>query len=125
MSFRIDTSKKGLEMFFKAWQVHALDHLQEIHPQGANSGTVHRVVSQKTSISRTSIINFLDHCVDDGMMTYTSTTGRGGHHRVYRLEIPGRGLVDYLVEEVISFLNREFPQETGGVLTQYKELTVP
>lgn len=124
MSIRIDTSKTGLEMFYKTWQIQALNYLQATHPQGANSGTVHRVVNQKTVISRTSIINFLDHCVDDGLITYTSTTGREGYHRVYRIAIPGRGLVDYLVKGVISFLEREFPQATKSILSQIKEMTV-
>jgi hypothetical protein len=80
MPLKMDTSKTGLEMFFKPWQVQALDHLQQIHPRGANSRGVHRAVSRKNAISRTSIIIFLDRCVDDGLMSYTEATGKGGRH---------------------------------------------
>lgn len=59
MPLKMDTSKTGLEMFFKPWQVQALDHLQQIHPRGANSRGVHRAVSRKNAISRTSIIIFI------------------------------------------------------------------
>jgi hypothetical protein len=123
MPLKMDTSKTGLEMFFKPWQVQALDHLQQIHPRGANSRGVHRAVSRKNAISRTSIIIFLDRCVDDGLMSYTEATGKGGRHRVYALAVTGRGLKDYLADEVIRFLKREFPEGTRITFRQLNGLT--
>jgi len=125
MPLKMDTSKTGLEMFFKPWQVQALKHLQDIHPRGANSREVHVTASGKTVISRTSIIIFLNHCVDDGLMTYTSATGKGGHHRVYKLAVAERGLRDHITEEVIRFLKWEFPEETRSTLNQLNGLTAP
>ncbi len=110
-------------MFFKPWQLQALDHLQQIRPQGANSREVHQAVSRKTVISRTSTIIFLDRCVDDGLMSYTEATGKGGHHRVYTLAVKVRGLRDYLADEVISFLKKEFPEGTKSILRQLNGLT--
>jgi len=123
MSLKMDTSRTGLEMFFKPWQVQALKHLQQIHPKGANSREVHRAVSGKTVISRTSIIIFLNRCVDDGLMSFTEATGKGGHHRVYKLPVTGRGLKDQLAGQVIRFLKLEFPDETRSALEQSNWLT--
>ena len=36
-----------------------------------------------TTISRASIINFLNAMVDDGALGYTETTGKGGYRRIY------------------------------------------
>jgi hypothetical protein len=40
------------------------------------------------SISRASIINFLNAMCDEGILTYGDETGRGGYHRIYS---PGLG----------------------------------
>ena len=37
----------------------------------------------KQTISRASIINFLNRMVDEGILSYREKTGKGGHHRVY------------------------------------------
>ena len=116
MPLKIDTSKTGLEMFFKPWQIQALDHLQTINPQGANSGAVHRVVNQKTKINRTSIYNFLNYCVDEGLVTYDLSTGKGGHHRVNAITIAEKGLLEHLKEETVCFLMKEFPEATKQLM---------
>lgn len=116
MPLQIDTSKTGLEMFFKTWQVQALDHLQAIYPQGANCEAVSRAINGKTKISRTSIFNFLNFCVDEGLMTYDLTTGRGGSHRIYTLTITEKGLLEHLTEETLRFLMKEFPVATKQVM---------
>ena len=85
MPLQLNTSKENLEMFFKDWQVEALNYLWSIMPDGANSRAVWTNVndSLQGSISRASIINHLNAMVDDDLLTYTETTGKGGHHRVY------------------------------------------
>jgi hypothetical protein len=116
MPLHIDTSKTGLEMFFKPWQIQALDHLYIIHPQGANCAAVHKVVNGKTKISRTSVFNFLNYCVNEGLMTYDLTTGRGGSHRIYTLTITEKDLLEHLTEETLRFLMKEFPEATKQVM---------
>lgn len=116
MSLQIDTSKTGLEMFFKPWQIQALDHLQTIRPQGANSGAVHRAVHKKYNIARSSIFNFLNFCVDEGFLAATSTTCRGGYQRIFTLTITEKGLLEHLTEETLRFLMKEFPEATKNVM---------
>lgn len=116
MPLQIDTSKTGLEMFFKPWQIQALDHLQTIQPQGANCENVTKAINGKTKISRTSVFNFLNFCVDEGLMTYDLTTGRGGSHRIYTLTITEKDLLKHLTEETLRFLMKEFPEATKQVM---------
>ena len=123
MPLKMDTSKTGLEMFFKPWQIQALDHLQDIHPHGANSREVHVAVSGKNVISRTSIIIFLNRCVDEKLIKYTSATGKGGHHRIYSLALTESGLRDHLVGQVIRYLRGEYPEETRSTLKKLNGLT--
>jgi len=71
MPLRLDTGKKDLEMFFKKWQAESLRYLWKIHPEGAISRVVHENVNKniKGSISRASVINFLNDMVDKGLLT--------------------------------------------------------
>ena len=85
----MDLSAKGFEMFFKPWQVDALKYLITIRPNGANSREVFFHVSNNLEISRASIINFLNQMVDDGVLEYTETTGKGGRKSGTRQEAPG------------------------------------
>ena len=117
MSIQIDLSKRGLEMFFKTWQVKALDYLKSIHPKGANTLTVYTAVNKSTQISRASIINYLNACVDDEILTYTETTGKGGYHRIYTLAHTDEGLETYLISKLIKKLLNEYPVEARNALS--------
>jgi len=74
MPLRLDTGKENLEMFFKDGQVEALRYLWTIQPEGANSRTVWENVNQSLqgSISRASIINYLNAMVYDDLLTTLS-----------------------------------------------------
>jgi hypothetical protein len=80
MPLKLDTGKESLEMFFKDWQVEALRYLWTVQPQGANSRAVWNNVNHRFqgSISRASIINHLNAKVEEDLITYTETTGKGG-----------------------------------------------
>ena len=71
---------------------------------------VNQVLGART-ISRTSVINFLDAMVDNGMLAYTETTGKGGHRRIYRMKYDEAGFNRRIAEIVITKLLREYPQE--------------
>jgi len=114
MPLQLDTSKKNLEMFFKDWQVEALRYLWRIQPEGANSRTVWINVNDiiQGSISRASMINHLNAMVDEGLLTYTETTGKGGHHRVYYTKYGEAEFKQHLAGLIITKLIKEYPQET-------------
>jgi len=118
MPLQLDTGKENLEMFFKDWQVEALRYLWTVQPEGANSREVWTNVNQSLqgSISRASIINYLNAMVDDELLTYTLATGKGGHHRVYTIKYDEAAFKQQIAGQVIKKLLKEYPQETRMVL---------
>ncbi len=103
-------------MFFKPWQVKALNYLKSIHPAGANSKKVYDAVNESTRISRASIINFLYTAVDENLLTYIEVTGKGGHHRIFKHAHTENGEATHIAKQVINHLLKEFPEETRAVI---------
>jgi len=105
-------------MFFKDWQVESLRYLWSIQPEGANSRAVWIKVNEsfEGSISRASIINYLNDMVDEELLTFTERTGKGGHQRVYRLTFTNEDFKAHIASQMISKLLREYPQETKKAL---------
>ena len=109
----MDLSKIGYEMFFKDYQIHALQYMWGVQG-GAISREVWLQVNERLegSISRASIINFLNAMVDSGILRYEEETGKGGHHRIYYHNYDEPQLREHLASHVISKLLKEFPEET-------------
>lgn len=120
MPLSMDLSGEGFEMFFKPWQVEAIKYLISIRPEGANSREVYVQVSSKMEISRASIINFLNALVDDSVLDYTETTGKGGHHRIYSIPYDESEFKEYLAEQFLNKLRKEYTEETENILARYK-----
>ena len=113
----MDLSKTGYEMFFKDYQIHALQYLWRVG--GGISRDVWLQVNTKLegsisrpSISRASIINYLNDMVDNGILRYEERTGKGGHHRVYSHNYDEPQLREHLAAHVMNKLLKEFPEET-------------
>jgi len=115
---QLDTSKDGMEMFFKDYQVEALHYLWTVQPEGANSRAVWENVNQRLqgSISRASVINYLNAMVDEGLITYTEETGKGGHRRVYYMQYSEAAFKQQIAGQIIGKLLKEYPQETRKAL---------
>ena len=120
MPLSIDTGKNGLEMFFKLYQVEAIRVLQTRGSEGANSRIVWQTVNEAllSPISRASIINSLNMMVDEGILQLKEVTGKGGHQRVYRLEMSESELKEYLACILIEKLLNEYPEETKKVVSK-------
>lgn len=97
MDVTVDLSLNGMPMLFKEYQEKALRVVWDSE-EGVISREVWEAVNKqmgakengreasyhKPSISRASIINFLNAMVDLEVLGYTERTGKGGYHRVYR-----------------------------------------
>ena len=81
MSFTMDLSKEGLEMFFKPWQVEALKSLWSSEGKMSSREVWEAVGSE--DISRASIINFLEAMAEAGILEKSEITGKGGHRGMY------------------------------------------
>ena len=111
MPLQIDTGKENLDMFFKDYQVESLRYLWQVQPEGANSRAVWVNVNESLqgSISRASIINYLNHMVDEDLLTYTETTGKGGHHRIYYMKYGETEFKQHIASLIITKLLKEYP----------------
>ena len=56
------------------------------------------------TVSRPSVINFMNWCVDEEMLEYKERTGKGGHHRVYWTDMGLSDFWDYVYSEVVAAL---------------------
>lgn len=56
-----------------------------------------RYSSSGASISRASIINFLNSMVDEGLLDYTEITGKGGHRRIYSASKREQEFWEYII----------------------------
>ena len=54
--------------------------------------------------------------VDEGLIIYTVTTGKGGHHRVYTIKYGETEFKQHIAVLIITKLLREYPQETRKAL---------
>ncbi len=124
MTLTIDTSGEGLAMVLKDYQEVALQYLWRLDGEGASSRDVWMQVNEdlngKRTISRASIINFLNSMVDEGVLNYTETTGKGGHRRIYSAKYNEAEFKQYVAKVVLRNLMRDFPDETKTVLQQVK-----
>jgi len=94
----VDLSQEGLAMLFKDYQEVAMKLLWGTDKsQSSRDVWIHvnqqlekvggRPNGKRPDISRASIINFLNRMVDEGVLGYTETTGKGGHRRLYYAEL--------------------------------------
>lgn len=124
LALTIDTSSEGLAMVLKDYQEVALQYLWRLDGDGASSRDVWMQVNEdlegKRTISRASIINFLNSMVDEGVLNYTETTGKGGHRRIYSAKYNEAEFKEYVAKVVLNNLLRDFPEETRKALQAVK-----
>ena len=124
MPITVDTSGEGLAMVLKDYQEVALRYLWRLDGEGASSRDVWVQVNEdlmgKRTISRASIINFLNSMVDEGVLNYTEITGKGGHRRIYSAKYDEAGFKQYIAKVVLGNLLRDFPEETRTALQKVK-----
>lgn len=124
MTLTIDTAGEGLAMVLKDYQEEALKYLWRLNGDGASSRDVWVQVNKdlegKRTISRASIINFLNSMVDEGALNYIETTGKGGHRRIYSAKYDEAEFKQFVAETVLKNLMRDFPDETMKALQSVK-----
>jgi predicted transcriptional regulator len=120
MPLRLDAGKACLAMFFKCWQVESLRYLWRIRPESSNSRAVWTNVNERLqgSISRASVINFLNHMVDEAILTYEEIIGNGGRQRIYSAKYGETEFKQHIACLVITKLLKEYPHETRKALSE-------
>jgi Fe2+ or Zn2+ uptake regulation protein len=105
MDLMLNLSETGFEMFFKPYQIASLDLLWSSNER-LNSRMVWEKVNEMLpgTISRASIINFLNASVENGLLDYVETTGKGGYRRLYSSKLSKSEASKYLSEIVVDRL---------------------
>jgi len=105
MNLSLDLTETGLEMFFRPYQIEALEILWNTE-ETLSSRTVWEQVNEKLdgTISRASIINFLNASVENGLLDFVETTGKGGYRRLYTPKLSKVEASKYLAKVVIDQL---------------------
>lgn len=111
-----DTNEDGFRTVVKDYQEMALRFLWESDERGVSSREawlhVNKEFGSSGSISRASIINFLNAMVDEGVLGYTEITGKGGHRRIYSSPMDEDGFKRYVAKNVIAKLFEIWPDAT-------------
>ena len=121
--FIFDPSKTGLRKTLKKYEEQALRYIWETGDEGAGSGATWRALNERLgegkSISRASIIFFLNKMVDQGVLSWRDATGKGGHHRIYITKLDESGYKKYIARSLLESVAKDFPEATEEVLKCY------
>ena len=121
-----DTKEDGFRTVFKDYQEEALRYIWRLDGGGASSRDVWVQVNEELvgtprgSISRASIINFLNAMVDEGVLNYHEITGKGGHRRIYSARYDEAGSKRHMATKIISKLLGTWPEATREAIEAIK-----
>jgi predicted transcriptional regulator len=105
MDLILDLSETGLDMFFKPYQIVSLDLLWNSEENLSSRQVWEKVNEQlEGTISRASIINFLNASVEHGLLNYVEITGKGGYRRIYSAKLSKPETSKYLSDKVTELL---------------------
>jgi len=119
-----DTKEEGLRTVVKEYQEVALKYMWRLDGEGASSRdvwvNVNKDLMGKSTISRASIINFMNLMVDEEVVSYTEITGKGGHRRIYSAIYDEAGFKEHMAKTVISKLLETWPEATSKAIEAIK-----
>ena len=122
---KFNTEEDGLRPVLKDYQEVALKYLWRLNGKGASSRDVWVNVNMdlmgKRTISRASIINFLNDMVDEGALTNAEITGKGGHRGIYSAKNDEAGFKDYMAKKIISKMLETWPEATKTAIDSNRD----
>ena len=122
MTLTFDPAGEGLAKVLRDYQIEALKLVWTKGDKGAISKEVwqhtNEVLEGIRTISRASIINFLNYMVDEGVLNYKEETCKGGYRRIYSPKLDERRFKKHIAKMVITSLIRDFPEETNEILKE-------
>ncbi len=121
--FKFNPAETGLRKTLKEYEEIALRYIWSVGDEGAGSAKtwehVNKELSEGKSISRASVIFYLNRMVDEGVMGFRDATGKGGHHRIYVTQLDERGYEKYIVRTLLESVSKDYPKETKEVLQAF------
>ena len=118
--FKFNPAETGLRKTLREYEEIALRYIWDVGDEGAGSGKtwihVNEQLKDGKSISRASIIFYLNRMVDEGVLGFRDATGKGGHHRIYITKLDESGYKKYVVKTLLDSVAKDFPKETEEIL---------
>jgi hypothetical protein len=120
MSIEYDPSKMGLSATLKDYQEIALKVIWASQKGLGSKGVWDRVNAELKgkTISRASVINFLEDMRQMGVLRGVEETGKGGHHWIYSAAMTEAEYKSFIAATVLGSLMRDFPSETKTAIAQ-------
>ena len=86
--WKLDAGQEGHRIIFKDYQKAIVDVLAGNSETFWGSGDIWKSLKRKgIKISRASVIFYLNFLVRDGLAEFKDATGKGGHHRLYKIPV--------------------------------------
>lgn len=117
-NLEFNTGETGLRAVLKDYQEHALRAIWK-SSVGLGSKAVNDKVNAEltpNTISRASIINFLESMREMGVLKGEDRTGKGGHHWIYSPAMTEAEFKQFIAKTILENLIRDFPEETRKAL---------
>ncbi|MBS7638336.1 BlaI/MecI/CopY family transcriptional regulator [Candidatus Bathyarchaeota archaeon] len=115
MPIVLDTSRNGLEKVLRDYQIKVLEVIWKNPDKGLTSREicdhVNKILKTRT-VSRASIINFLNEMCEYDVIKYETETCKGGARRKYFQKLDEEGFKRYIAKMVIESLIKDFPEQT-------------
>jgi predicted transcriptional regulator len=109
-----DASKTGFNAVLRDWQIKVMQIIWN-KPEGIITRIAHQEVNQALegeTISRASVINFLEDMREMGILSGREVSGKGGYHWIYGPAMDEDGFKRFIVKKMIAALIESFPEET-------------
>jgi len=122
LPFVLDPNKTGFEKVLQDYQIAALKEVWKSKDGGLTSRDVYLQSMEDLegvrTISRASIINFLNRMCGEGVLSYVEETCKGGTRRRYSPVLNEEGYMKYIARSVIESLLKDFPEQTVEALRE-------
>lgn len=116
--WKLDAGQKGSRIVFKDYHKATIDVLTEDPLKSWGSGAMWEEIKKRgITISRASVIFFLNFLVDDGLAEFDDATGKGGHHKLYRIPVSLGEVKKHIAHKVIEKLGEGLDLDLDWVLT--------
>jgi len=116
-----DIAKSDLRAVLKDYQEIALRVIWAT-PEDLGSKAVWGRVNAElrpNTISRASVINFLESMREAGVLKGEERTGKGGHRWVYSPAMNEAEFKQYIARTILESLMRDFPEETRTAISEF------
>ena len=121
-NIEFDTAEMGLRAVLKDYQELALRAIWA-NPEGLGSKAVMDRVNAElkpNTISRASVINFLESMREASVVKGVERTVKGGYHWIYSPAMNEAEFKQYIARTILESLVRDFPEETRIAIENLK-----